>query len=80
MSLRFIIGARAGRANRSHCFRSIISMLKERAVGGGDSVFFCCRGRRRLLIAQRMLACGGGAEWVFAACASSRFDELGRRS
>ena len=71
MSLRFIIG-RGGTGKSVHCFRSIISMLKERPLG--EEILFLLP-RQATFNAQRMLACGGELNG-FCGVRVESFDEL----
>src|SRR5882762_826474 len=71
MSLRFIIG-RGGTGKSLHCFRSIVSMLKERPLG--EEILFLLP-RQATFNAQRMLACGGDLSG-FCGVRVESFDEL----
>src|SRR2546421_7176555 len=71
MSLRFIIG-RGGTGKSLHCFRSIVSMLKERPLG--EEILFLLP-RQATFNAQRLLACGGELNG-FCGVRVESFDEL----
>src|SRR3954462_13258997 len=71
MSLRFIFG-RGGTGKSLHCFRSIISLLKERPLG--EEILFLLP-RQATFNAQRLLACGGEVNG-FCGVRVESFDEL----